>query len=120
MTADLATTAHSKARVLVVGGGVIGLSCAWRLAEVGHQVTLVAPEPGREGASWVAAGMLAPVTEVQFGEAVLTELLLEAAKGWKEFAPSLEKASGYDIGYDESGTLTVGLDASDRAALDQL
>jgi glycine oxidase len=107
-------------RVLVVGGGVIGLSCAWRLAEAGHGVTLVAPDPGREGASWVAAGMLAPVTEVQFGEAPLTELLLEGAKRWKEFATSLEAASGHDIGYDQSGTLTVALDASDRAALDHL
>jgi glycine oxidase len=109
-------------RVLVVGGGVIGLSCAWQLAATGSgpEVTVVAPTPGRDGASWVAAGMLAPVTEVQFGEAALTELLLEGAKGWKEFAISLEQASGHDIGYDQSGTLTVALDASDRAALDQL
>ena len=108
------------ARVLVVGGGVIGLSCAWRLAEAGHEVTLVAPDPGHDGASWVAAGMLAPVTEAQFGEAPLTELLLEGAAAWKEFATSLERASGHEVGYDESGTLTVALDASDRASLDQL
>jgi glycine oxidase len=107
-------------RVLVVGGGVIGLSCSWRLAGAGHRVTLVAPTPGRDGASWVAAGMLAPVTEVQFGEAPLTEKLLEGARCWKEFAGSLEEASGHDIGYDQSGTLTVALDTSDRAALDHL
>ena len=107
-------------RVLVVGGGVIGLSCAWRLAVNGHAVTVVAPTPGRDGASWVAGGMLAPVTEVQFGEAALTELLLEGARGWKEFSAALEEASGHDIGYDRSGTLTVALDTSDRAALDQL
>jgi glycine oxidase len=64
--------------------------------------------------------MLAPVTEVQFGEAPLTELLREGAARWKEFATSLERASGHDVGYDESGTLTVALDTSDRAALDQL
>ena len=107
-------------RVLVVGGGVIGLSCAWQLAVHGHGVTVVAPSPGRDGASWVAAGMLAPVTEVQFGEAALTELLLEGAKGWKEYSVALEAASGHDIGYDQSGTVTVALDTSDRAALDQL
>ncbi len=107
-------------RVLVAGGGVIGLSCAWRLAAAGHDVTLVAPTPGRDGASWVAAGMLAPVTEVQFGEAALTQLLLEGAKGWMEYSAALEEASGQDIGYDQSGTLTVALDTSDRAALDQL
>jgi glycine oxidase len=107
-------------RVLIVGGGVIGLSCAWQLAAHGHQVTLVAPTPGRDGASWVAAGMLAPVTEVQFGEAALTELLLEGAKRWKEFSADLEAASRHDIGYDQSGTVTVALDASDRVALDEL
>jgi len=107
-------------RVLVVGGGVIGLSCAWRLAANGHAVTVVAPTPGRDGASWVAAGMLAPVTEVQFGEAALTEFLLGGARAWKEFSAALEEASGHDIGYDQSGTLTVALDTSDRAALDQL
>ena len=107
-------------RVLVVGGGVIGLSCAWRLAEAGHVVTLVAPAPGRDGASWVAAGMLAPVTEVQFGEAALTSLLLEGAAAWPGFATSLQDATGLDIGYDQSGTLTVAVDASDRAALDDL
>ncbi len=107
-------------RVLVVGGGVIGLSCAWRLAVTGHRVTLVAPSPGRDGASWVAAGMLAPVTEVQFGEAALTELLLEGARGWKEFSAALEEASGCEVGHDQSGTLAVALDTSDRAALDQL
>ena len=107
-------------RVLVAGGGVIGLSCAWRLAAAGHQVVLVAPTPGRDGASWVAAGMLAPVTEVQFGEAPLTELLVEGAKGWKEYSAALEEASGHEVGYDQTGTLTVALDTSDRAALDQL
>jgi glycine oxidase len=107
-------------RVLVVGGGVIGLSCASALARAGHQVTLVAPAPGRDGASWVAAGMLAPVTEVQFGEAALTTLLLEGVALWKDFATSLEHDTGRDIGFDQSGTLTVAVDSSDRAALDDL
>jgi len=101
-------------RVLIVGGGVIGLSCAWQLAGQGHAVTVVAPDAGHDGASWVAAGMLAPVTEAQFGEAGLTTLLLEAASRWKEFATTLEQESGHEVGYDETGTLTVALDASDR------
>jgi glycine oxidase len=107
-------------RVTVVGGGVIGLSCAWRLAEAGHTVTLIAPNPGQEGASWVAAGMLAPVTEVQFGESQLTRLLIEGATHWPAFAQALEQASGEVIGYDQSGTLTVAANPSDAAALKDL
>jgi glycine oxidase len=107
-------------RVLVVGGGVIGLSCAHSLARAGHQVALVTPDPGHDGASWVAAGMLAPVTEVQFGEAALTALLLTGVSLWKDFAAGLEADTGLDIGFDQSGTLTVAADPSDRAALDDL
>ncbi len=108
------------ARVHVVGGGVIGLACAWDLSRNGHQVTVVAPQPGRDGAAWVAAGMLAPVTEAQFGESALTALLRRGADLWPAFAAELEEASGHGIGYDTTGTLTVALDASDRAALDDL
>jgi glycine oxidase len=99
---------------------VIGLSCAWELARNGHTVTLVAPSPGRDGAAWVAAGMLAPVTEAHFGESALTALLLEGARRWPAFASELEGATGQSVGYDTSGTLTVALDASDRASLDDL
>jgi glycine oxidase len=107
-------------QVLVVGGGVIGLAGAWELARAGHQVTVVAPDPGRDGASWVAAGMLAPVTEAQFGEAALTARLLDGAAQWKAFATDLEEATGHDIGFNESGTLAVALSPSDRAVLNDL
>jgi glycine oxidase len=64
--------------------------------------------------------MLAPVTEAQFGESALTALLLEGARRWPAFASALEAAGGRPIGYDTTGTLTVALDASDRASLDDL
>lgn len=107
-------------RVHVVGGGVIGLACAWELSRNGHEVTVVAPAPGRDGAGWVAAGMLAPVTEAQFGESALTTLLVEGAGRWPAFAAALEAATGLDIGYETTGTVTVAVTASDRANLDDL
>lgn len=108
------------AHVQVVGGGVIGLASAWELSRNGHSVTVVAPDPGRDGASWVAAGMLAPVTEAQFGESALTALLLEGARLWPGFARALEDAAGGPVGYESTGTVTVALDTSDRASLDDL
>ena len=52
---------------LVVGGGVIGLASAFRLAQRGAAVTLFDPRPGK-GATWAAAGMIAPVAEIGPGE----------------------------------------------------
>jgi glycine oxidase len=64
--------------VVVAGGGVIGLSIAWQSAARGLSVLVADPHPGR-GASWAAAGMLAPVTEVHYGEERLLQLNLARA-----------------------------------------
>jgi glycine oxidase len=50
----------------------------------------------------------------------LTALLVDGAGHWPGFAAALEAASGQAIGYDTTGTVTVALDASDRASLDDL
>jgi glycine oxidase len=105
--------------VVVVGGGVIGLAVAWKATSAGLSVAVVDPRPGR-GASWAAAGMLAPVGEAHFGEDALTRLNLEAARAWPEFARELEAASGRSVGYVDRGTLLVAVDPSDRAAVDDL
>jgi glycine oxidase len=103
----------------VVGGGVIGLGIAWRAATAGLSVTVVDEAPGR-GASWAAAGMLAPVTEVHYGERPLLGLNLAAAARWPGFAAEVEEASGRSVGYRPGGTLAVARDADDNAALEDL
>jgi glycine oxidase len=105
--------------VAVVGGGAIGLAVAWRSARAGLAVTVVDAAPGR-GASWAAAGMLAPVTEAHYGEEALLGLNLAALARWPSFAAELAEAAGVDPGYRETGTLTVARDADDNAALDDL
>jgi glycine oxidase len=105
--------------VVVVGGGVIGLGIAWRAAQAGMAVTVVDPSPGR-GASWAAAGMLAPVTEVHYGEQALLRLNLAAAERWPGFAAELEEAAGTQVGYRRCGTLTVARDTDDNAAIEDL
>jgi glycine oxidase len=107
------------ADVVVVGGGAIGLAVAWRAAQAGMAVTVVDQAPGR-GASWAAAGMLAPVTEVHFGERQLLALNLAAADRWPSFAAELEEAAGQPVGYRPGGTLAVARDADDNAALEDL
>jgi glycine oxidase len=105
--------------VVVAGGGLIGLSCAWRLAQAGLRVTVCDPTPGRQ-TSAVAAGMLAPVTEVEFGEEDLLALNLASARGWPDFAAGLENATGLPAGLYPTGTLSVAYDVDDTAVLGRL
>ncbi|MFF3510615.1 glycine oxidase ThiO [Streptomyces sp. NPDC004393] len=105
--------------VLVVGGGIIGLVTAWRAAQRGLATTVVDPAPGG-GAAQVAAGMLAAVTELHYGEQTLLALNLESARRYPDFAAELTEATGLDLGYRRCGTLAVALDADDRADLRDL
>jgi glycine oxidase len=110
---------HQPADAVVVGGGVIGLGIAWRATHAGMTVTVVDETPGR-GASWAAAGMLAPVTELHYGEDELLALNLASAARWPGFAAEVEEASGQPVGYRPGGTLAVARDADDNAALEDL
>ncbi|MEV8601506.1 glycine oxidase ThiO [Streptomyces griseoviridis] len=105
--------------VLVVGGGIIGLVTAWRATQRGLSVTVADPEPGG-GAALVAAGMLAAVTELHYGEQTLLGLNLASARRYPDFAAELADLTGRDLGYRRCGTLAVALDADDRADLRDL
>ncbi|MFE7233269.1 glycine oxidase ThiO [Streptomyces sp. NPDC002405] len=105
--------------VLVVGGGIIGLVTAWRSAQRGFTTAVVDPEPGG-GAAQVAAGMLAAVTELHYGEQTLLGLNLASARRYPDFVAELTGLTGHDLGYRRCGTLAVALDADDRAHLREL
>ncbi|MET9389132.1 glycine oxidase ThiO [Streptomyces sp. NPDC006624] len=105
--------------VLVIGGGIIGLVTAWRAAQRGLATAVLDPEPGG-GAAQVAAGMLAAVTELHYGEQTLLGLNLASARRYPDFAAELAELTGRDLGYRRCGTLAVALDADDRAHLREL
>ena len=117
MTAPLPTKRHD---VAVVGGGIIGLACAWYAARRGMSVVVLERDRLGGGASDVAAGMLAPVTEADFGEDALLELNLGAAERWPAFAADLEAASGLSAGFRETGALVVAADRDDAEELHRL
>jgi glycine oxidase len=105
--------------VAVVGGGVIGLAVAWRAAARGMTVGLV-DDARPHRATWAAAGMLAPVTELHPGEEALLELNRASAARYPRFVAEVEAASGQCVAYRRCGTLTVALDAGDVDAVDEL
>ena len=114
--------AHSKTSydAVVIGAGVIGLSIAWRAAESGLSVAVVERDGAGAGASGVAAGMLAPVTEAEFGEQDLLRLNMAAADAWPAFDRALRERSGASTGYAESGSLVVAPYRDDAGELRRL
>ena len=106
-------------RFAVVGGGIIGLTSAYRLAQAGHNVTVFDPRPAR-GATWAAAGMVAPSGEIAPGEEDNYRLQRQAVAAWRELGAELEALVGENVALHEVGTLIAGWDASDRRLLAQL
>jgi glycine oxidase len=102
--------------VVVIGGGVIGLSLAWRAAQRGLAVTVADPDPGK-GASYAAAGMITPVSEAAYAERELYQLGVAAQQQYAAFAAELTGATGLPTGYRQAGTLQVAWDSDDLAVL---
>ena len=111
---------RSSYDVIVVGAGVIGLACAWRIAERGLSVCVLERDVPGSGASGVAAGMLAPVTEAEWGAEALLALNLNSAARWESFAADLGERAGSDVGYSPCGALVVAADRDDAEELRRL
>ncbi|WP_166828019.1 glycine oxidase ThiO [Thalassoroseus pseudoceratinae] len=95
------------ADVVVIGGGVIGLSLAWELAGQGAKVTLLDRQPLGQEASWAGAGMLSPG---KVGPVMNPEQRLRAHSHelWKPLSEALADLTGIDNGLRNCGAIEVG------------
>ncbi len=107
-------------RTAIVGAGVIGLACAFELARRGVDVTLLERDQPGTGASTVAAGMLAPSSELEKTPQVLVDLQLDSLRRYPDFVAAVEAASGQSCGYRDDGTLWVSRHRDDELELDHL
>ena len=103
-------------RAIVVGAGVIGAATAWRLGQRGVEVILCDPTPGR-GATHAAGGMLAAISEVQYGQEALYPLMLASAAEYPAFIAELTRDTELPTGHETAGTLVLAADRADRDAL---
>lgn len=94
-------------KILIVGGGVAGLTIGWRLAAGGSQVEILERGVAGRESSWAAAGMLAATAESEMREDECARLAQAALAAWPNFAAELEKVSGIGLEYRECGALLV-------------
>ena len=113
------STSASGFDVAVIGGGVIGLSVAWRARARGLNVVVLDRGELGGGTTRVAAGMLAPASEADAQERSLLALGLESARMWGAFAGELRDVTGLDVGLRTQGTMAVARDGDEKAALER-
>lgn len=96
--------------VLIIGGGLIGLSIAFELAQRGATVRVYdRGEPGH-GASWAGAGMLAPYAERIEDEAFLNLCQTSLTK-YSAFVRRVVEASGVHVDVPLDGIVEAAFDA---------
>lgn len=100
-------------RIIILGGGIIGLSAAFAAAGRGFAVTVV--ESGRPGgqASGAAAGMLAPYTENPDGPDPFFALCLRSLRLYPGWLDEIAEAAGQRIELHRSGSLFVAFSEAD-------
>jgi glycine cleavage system aminomethyltransferase T/glycine/D-amino acid oxidase-like deaminating enzyme len=94
----------SRARVIVIGGGVIGCSVAYHLAEMGEKdVLLLERDRITSGTTWHAAGLM-----VTFGS--FSETSMEMRKYTRDLYARLEGETGHSTGFKPVGFIEVAAD----------
>ena len=106
----MSTTSNAfgaKSDLLIIGGGVIGLTIARALAQRGFKNLAIIErnEFGRE-ASWAAGGILAPQVEADRADDFF-RLACQSRDMYPHFAAEIENDTGIDVGLNTTGTLFV-------------
>jgi len=97
--------------VVVVGGGVIGLSLAYELAGQGVAVTVFEQGAFGREASWAGAGILAPGNPAQ-ASAPQAKLRAESHRLWPQLSAELFERTGIDNGFRNCGGIEVRTDGA--------
>jgi glycine oxidase len=102
----------------IVGAGLLGRLLAWRLARVGHAVTVFDPAPderARGAAGWTAAGMLSPVAELECANEGVAAMGWRSLELWPQWLGELNRP----VHFAQRGSLLVA-HATDRGSADRL
>lgn len=116
----MACARTSDPSIAIIGAGIIGLSCALEFVRRGAHVTLFEKAWPPRGASWAAAGMIAPAFEainLPGSHAKLFDLCNASAQLWPDWAARLEQESGQPSGFDPTPSLAVARTEPEAARL---
>lgn len=93
-------------KVLIVGGGVIGLMSALELSQAGCNVTILDKQDFGQAASWAGGGILSPMYPWRYPDAV-NQLARFGKSMYQAWQPFLQQTTGLDIEINPSGMLIL-------------
>ncbi|MFV8826628.1 glycine oxidase ThiO [Alkalihalobacterium sp. APHAB7] len=105
-------------RIVVLGGGIIGLATAFECQRRGHEVVVLEKVACGGQASGAAAGMLAPFSEIGEDPDDFFRLCLESLKLYPKWQKDVKEVSGMDFEYTNSGSLHCVYHEADLLALE--
>ena len=93
---------QDKAKVVIIGGGVIGCSVAYHLSKLGwNDIVLLERKQLTSGTTWHAAGLI--------GQLRASANMTKLAKYTQELYFDLEKETGVSTGFKRVGSISVAL-----------
>ena len=93
---------QNKAKVIIIGGGVIGCSVAYHLSKLGwNDIVLLERKQLTSGTTWHAAGLI--------GQLRASANMTKLAKYTQELYFDLEKETGVSTGFKRVGSISVAL-----------
>ena len=104
--------------VIIIGGGIIGLSIACELAERGKKVILFEKNKIGMEASWAAAGTLEPIWDAEDDGDDLIQMKIESEKMWLGFAQKIQEETNIDVEYNSSGGILVAMNSEEMNQLE--
>jgi glycine oxidase len=109
----------TSSRIIIVGGGVIGLSIAWRLARegAGHRILLLDAHRAGEGASRVSAGMIAPIAEAGFEDPGFIRFARQSRERYRSFVAEVSADADTPVALGEEGSIIVAIHRDDVDAM---
>jgi glycine oxidase len=117
--AFLLNASSQSPRIVIVGGGVIGLSIAWRLAREnsGHRILLLDAHRAGEGTSRVSAGMIAPIAEAGFEDPCFIQFACLSRERYRSFVSDVSIDAGSPVVLGEEGSIIVSIHRDDVDAM---
>ena len=104
--------------IIIIGGGIIGLSIACEMAEKGKKVIIFEKNKIGMEASWAAAGTLEPIWDAEGDGDDLLQIKIKSEEMWHDFAQKIQEETNIDVEYNSSGGILIAMNFEEMNQLE--